>query len=395
MALKYFEKLSNNYLELLNDEKDFNIAINVGESPNTKKFRAHSAILKCRSLYFCNELTELTNIDKDKNHIITLDLKNVSIQQFEVLIKYIYGGIVLLEEHDASFIFELMLVTYEFLFDELAKQLQDHLIEKEAHWLHLNFNRVYLKSFQNNKLQNLQEWCNNIIIKNHINIFDSEEFFTLQENALASLISRDDLQMEEIKIWNYVIKWGIAKNPGLPSELEDWSYENFIALKTTLQNCLPHIRYFQMSGIDIINNVQPYQQIFEKNLWKDIMKKYMTNEPISSIILPPRSILKPALPTRIADQFSKVINVTEIALCWAVDILPDFMSFIFKTIIPTIIIAIATFLLPTTIVTILIIIVTIAIFLLNRKMQKTNIHIFDIIALILIIIVAIEPFSSK
>ncbi|RIB12442.1 hypothetical protein C2G38_2200692 [Gigaspora rosea] len=84
----------------------------------------------------------------------------------EVIIKfiqrYIYGGILLLEKHYASFIFELMLIAYVFLFDELDKQLQAHLIEKEAHWLRLYFN--------------------------------------LQENSLVLLIRRDDLQMEEIKI---------------------------------------------------------------------------------------------------------------------------------------------------------------------------------------------------
>ncbi|RIB26725.1 hypothetical protein C2G38_2162557 [Gigaspora rosea] len=165
MALIFFEKLSNNYIELLNDEEDFNIVINVGESPDIKY------------------------------NIKTLNLNNISIQQFEIIIKYIYGGIVLLEKHDASFIFELMLIAYELLFDELGKQLQTHLIVKGAHWLRLHFIRIYQKSSQDNKLQDLQNWCNDIVVKYPNKIFDSEEFFTLQENALVSLISRDDLQM--------------------------------------------------------------------------------------------------------------------------------------------------------------------------------------------------------
>ncbi|RIB26223.1 hypothetical protein C2G38_305025 [Gigaspora rosea] len=201
-----------------------------------------------------------------------------------------------------------MLIAYQFLLDELAMQLQTYLIEKEAHWLRLHFNRIYQKSFQHNKLENLQNWCNDFVVKYPNKIFDSEEFFTLQENALVTLISRNDLQMEEVKIWNYIIKWGIAQNPGLPSDSEDWSHENFSSLKTTLQNCLPHIRYFQMSGKDIIINVQPYQQILEKKLWKDIMKKYMANEQIASTVLPPRIILKPKLPTRTVGSFSTVIN---------------------------------------------------------------------------------------
>ncbi|RIB02650.1 hypothetical protein C2G38_2227276 [Gigaspora rosea] len=75
----------SNYLEL-NDEEDFNIIINIGESPDTKIFRAHSIILKYRSLYFCNELA---NINSDENHVKMVNLKHISTQQFEIIINYL------------------------------------------------------------------------------------------------------------------------------------------------------------------------------------------------------------------------------------------------------------------------------------------------------------------
>ncbi|RIB01846.1 hypothetical protein C2G38_944897 [Gigaspora rosea] len=134
-------------------------------------------------------------------------------------------------------------------------------------------------------------------------------FGSFQENALVSIISRDDLQMDEVKIWNHIIKWGIVQNPDLPTDLEDWSNENFLALKTTLQNCLPHIRYFRMSGDSILNNVKPYHQILEKNVWDDILKMSMTpNQTISSKIFLPRIILTQKLPIRDIDTFSTIIN---------------------------------------------------------------------------------------
>ncbi|RIB10561.1 hypothetical protein C2G38_178566 [Gigaspora rosea] len=115
--------------------------------------------------------------------------------------------------------------------------------------------------------------------------------------------------MEEVKIWNHIIKWGIAQNPGLSSNPEDWSNENILALKSTLKNCLPLIRYFQMSGGDIYDHIQPYQQILEKNLWKDLVKRHMTpDRPIYSVVLPPRGILAQELPHRSTEPFSNVIN---------------------------------------------------------------------------------------
>ncbi|RIB24387.1 hypothetical protein C2G38_2284120 [Gigaspora rosea] len=254
------------------------------------------------SLYFRNELAKIC---KDNSNIKTINLKCTSIEQFEVIIKYIYGGVILLENQDTSFIFDLLIMANEFLLEELTTFLEKHLIEEKSHWLRLHFTKIYQKSFQNNQFQNLQKWCNNFLVKYPAKIFDSEEFTSLQENALVSL--RDDLQMEELKIWNYVIKWGIAQNPNLQSSgPEDLTPENFQTLKTTLQNCLPHIRYFRD---DIVDKIEPYQAILERDLWKDIMKRITNpNREISSKILPPRIILKPKLPTRAMESFSTVIN---------------------------------------------------------------------------------------
>ncbi|RIB11853.1 hypothetical protein C2G38_2202334, partial [Gigaspora rosea] len=83
MTTKIIEKLLNDYIELLNDEEDFNVIINVGKIPDLKTFKAHSVILRYRSLYFRNELT---NINKDENYIKTINLNHVSIQQFDIII---------------------------------------------------------------------------------------------------------------------------------------------------------------------------------------------------------------------------------------------------------------------------------------------------------------------
>ncbi|RIB16522.1 hypothetical protein C2G38_2189697 [Gigaspora rosea] len=251
MAIKHFEKLSNNYIELLGKGEDFNVIIKVGKSTDIKEFKVHSAILKCGSSYFRNKLE---NIVKDVNGIIKIDLKShILIQQFEIIIRYIYGGFISLESFDTQFIFDFILVADEFLLEELVDSLETYLIESKAHWLRTHFTHVYKTCFQNNKLKELQNWSNNILAKHPNIIFDSEDFNSLNETALVSLIKRDDLQMEEIKIWNYIVKWGMAQNPNLTSDPEEWPDENFTILKDTLKNCLPHIRYFQISSEDVAN----------------------------------------------------------------------------------------------------------------------------------------------
>ncbi|RIB24781.1 hypothetical protein C2G38_2069093 [Gigaspora rosea] len=176
-----------------------------------------------------------------------------------------------------------MIVSCEFLLEELVKYLETYLIENNAHWLRLNFARIYQTSFQNKQFQELQKWCNDIAAKYPSKVFESENFATLQENALVSLIGRDDLQMEEVIIWNYIIQWGIAQNPGLPSDPKNWS-------------------------------VKPYKKLLEENLWEDLIQRFITpNRPVSSTIFPPRIISSQVLPPRTTEPFSTVISETHAA----------------------------------------------------------------------------------
>ncbi|RIB27892.1 hypothetical protein C2G38_2060760, partial [Gigaspora rosea] len=153
--------------------------------------------------------------------------------------------------------------------------------------------------FQNENFIDLHKFCNDIIAKHPRMIYDSDDLNTLQENALISLLKNDNLQMEELEIWDKAILWGKAKTPNLPPNLKEWTDDNFKSLKTTLQNCLPHIRYFQISGEDVLKKIKPYRNILDENTWDDIMSKLVApNSPISSLILPPRKKAAVQLPPR-------------------------------------------------------------------------------------------------
>src|SRR6266480_1314166 len=51
MSTKFFSKLSQNYIELLEDDEYYDTTIEVGEGHNVKIFRAHMNILCYRSPY--------------------------------------------------------------------------------------------------------------------------------------------------------------------------------------------------------------------------------------------------------------------------------------------------------------------------------------------------------
>ncbi|PKK73751.1 hypothetical protein GLOIN_2v1586753, partial [Rhizophagus irregularis DAOM 181602=DAOM 197198] len=59
----FLSKLSQNLLEILDDEEYYDITIEVGNDPNVKIFRAHMVILNYRSPY----LRRILSTNKKKN----------------------------------------------------------------------------------------------------------------------------------------------------------------------------------------------------------------------------------------------------------------------------------------------------------------------------------------
>ncbi|RHZ76556.1 hypothetical protein Glove_196g37 [Diversispora epigaea] len=306
MSFKFFDKLSQNFIEL----DDYNVIIEV---KNKKSFTAHSNALKCRSPYFCKELK---NIIPNENNIKTITMPNISDEIFDIILKYIYSGIVDLKDVETKLIFDLMMTANEFEIEELTKKLENHLIETKSSWLKSHFSLVYRSIFNGNNFKDLEKFCNDIIVKYPNLIFDSENFISLQESALVSLLKRDDLQLEEVIIWEYVIKWGIAQDSTLPVDLKEWTNENFKTLKTTLQQCLPLIRYFHIPGNDVLKKIKPYEKILDEQLWDDLTRYLIApNQPIESIILPPRRTLIQDLSTYTeqAKPFSSIITYEHVA----------------------------------------------------------------------------------
>ncbi|KAF0476383.1 serine-enriched protein [Gigaspora margarita] len=286
MTTSFLKQLSNNLNDLLKNSDEYNVIIEVGQTPNNQMFKAHSVILNSRCSYFKDKLDAITY---NESNVKMIKQSNISVEVFNILIKYIYDGTISLEKVETSVIFDLLITSNEFGFKELVKHIQILFIENNTSWLHHNFSRVYQSSFKDNSFKDLQQFCANIISKHPNIIFDSEEFLTLPENILIFILKLNNLQIDEGKIWDYVIKWGIAQNPSLSSNPDQWSDLNFLSLKKTLQNCLPLIRYFQISGEDVFEKVRPYQKILEPTLWTDIMLKFMAPKKATSItsILPP------------------------------------------------------------------------------------------------------------
>ncbi|GBC11631.2 BTB/POZ protein [Rhizophagus irregularis DAOM 181602=DAOM 197198] len=253
MSTKLFsELLSQNYIELLKDDEYYDITIEV----------AH------------------------------IKLPKISPEIFQTILEYIYGGILSLNKLDISDFLKVLAAADNLHLQELVNYLQKYLIENKSDWIEQHFGFTQQISSRSNNLLELQEFCTNLMAQTPEKIFNSFDFTSLSEKSLISLIKRDDLQMKEIKIWEHVLKWGLAQNPTLIPDPKTWSDDDFKTVKNTLQSCLPLIRFFSLSSKELSQKVRPYQKLLNQQLYEDLIYSYMDPDSVSTDnILLPRNII--------------------------------------------------------------------------------------------------------
>ncbi|GBB98696.1 hypothetical protein RclHR1_00330026 [Rhizophagus clarus] len=219
MDSKFYADLSQDLLLMLNDAEDYNVIIQTGDNQNIKEFRASTYIHTCE-----------------------VDLSNQS----------------------GNDILGVLFASDELLIEKLFIYVQDHLIEKQSVWVKENYVPVLHTIAKFPSCKKLYDHCVKSICADPQSFITSKNFSSLDKDILYSLLERDDLNIEEIDAWDCLIKWGIEQTFSLESNNNDrtkWNDNNFEALKKTLNQFIPLIRFVEISSSDFFNKVRPYRAI--------------------------------------------------------------------------------------------------------------------------------------
>jgi hypothetical protein len=182
-----------------------------------------------------------------------------------------------LYEYDITDIIKILVAAEELGLQELIILLQSFLIENKSDWMELNFNIIYRTSFENKSFLELQKYCDDLISKDPHKIFGSPDFSLIPEKVLVKLIQSDNLLMSEGQVWEHVIKWGHAQNPELSSDPTNFSKDDFNTLKNSLQQCIPIIKFHNLTSEEFSEKVFPYKKILPKELYKDLLNYFLSN----------------------------------------------------------------------------------------------------------------------
>ncbi|EXX68511.1 hypothetical protein GLOIN_2v1779084 [Rhizophagus irregularis DAOM 181602=DAOM 197198] len=314
MSKQFFPNLSQNYIEILEDDEYYDITIEVGEDPNVKIFRSHMIILRYRSPFLRRTLS--SNKKSDDSDLTHIKLSNISPETFQIILKYIYGGIISFNEQEPSEILRILIAADQLHLQELVDYLQEYLIKNKVEWMEQHFELIYQTGFQSNSLLNLQNFCTSIMAKSPHKIFNSFDFTSLSEKSLISLIKKDDLQMKEIEIWDHVLRWGLekkSKNSTLLPDPTTWSDDDFKMMENTLKQCLPLIRFFSLSSEEFIQKIHPYKKLFKHQLYEELLNSYLNpnSKPNDNILLPRNRIINGIIDLKIVN-----LNIVSLISRW-------------------------------------------------------------------------------
>ncbi len=238
--------------------------------------------------------------------LIQIDFTN-----FFLSLRYMYTGELDLTKQLSEDILGLLVASDELLLEELFNYIQGYLIEKRTNWIEQNFDLILNTITKLANCEKLQDNCLELICANPLPLITSNNFSSLDKDILFDLLKRDDLQIEEIVIWDYLIKWGIEQTPGLWSKSDDktrWNQETFEVLKKTLNRFIPLIRFVEISPADFVDKICPYETIIPHHIFKEVAEFYHKGILPKTINMIPRiasTIIKPKFATIIANWIDR------------------------------------------------------------------------------------------
>ncbi|GBC19885.2 hypothetical protein RhiirA5_409275 [Rhizophagus irregularis] len=303
--------------------KTFDVKIKVGKENDIKEFSAHSTILSTRSIHFQNALSNQTK----ESGCFILEKPNISPSIFNILLKYIYSGKLTVKKNVKCLY--VIIAAYDLQLQNVVEHLENYFKENDSAW---KLPKDFFIISEQRQLKQLEEQVLKLACTDPIIIFNCKDFPQLNEGFLIRLLKRNDLELNEINIFYYLVKWGIV-NTGLTLnkksfspilifdkdrsildfviDTRKWTPIDFMNLEKTIRNCIPHIRFYQMSLGDYTEVKNEFKDILPNGLDDEIMQHFKDSNPLMRIpsndnILPPRESACPF--------DSNIINAKDVAL---------------------------------------------------------------------------------
>ncbi|GET56283.1 hypothetical protein GLOIN_2v1534764 [Rhizophagus irregularis DAOM 181602=DAOM 197198] len=268
---------SHDCLEVIQDlEKalengdDYDVIIKAGGS--SKELRAHSFMLRARCSYFKRALSsDWEEVDGDGNFIFKKP--NISIDVFQLILRYLYTGIVDYD-HSKDIILQSLIAADELGLDKLVGRIQEYLLENKE-FIYKDPVSTLRVIHQHEPLEDLRNYCLDIISEEPTILFSSKEFPSLEKSIITMILQRDDLNMKEIDIWDSILRWLFVNYLKIGQDDSRWTLEDLKNAKQIITEYIPLMRFYEISKEDFYLKVYPYKDLLPQDLIDDILRYHM------------------------------------------------------------------------------------------------------------------------
>ncbi|GBB85426.1 hypothetical protein RclHR1_11970002 [Rhizophagus clarus] len=285
MSFEYSQEVIRDYEKLFETDEGYDVIIYAGENENVKEIHAFSNILRIRSQYFRKTLSnELT---KKKDGKFIFNFPNISPQYFKIILRFIYCGKLDLSKLQGPEILKLLMAVDELKIQTLILCIQEYLIKHQHEFLQKNPTEILETVYQHEAFTDLWNYCLEEICTKPDILFNSNKFVNLKAPLLELLLKRDDLLLDEIIIWNSLIKWCLSQHPTIQQDVKKWNKEEIVVMERTIHRFIPLIRFYHISSADFITKVYLFKKIIPKDLVNNILVFHMAPDEQLNINIQP------------------------------------------------------------------------------------------------------------
>jgi hypothetical protein len=175
----------------------------------------------------------------------------------------------------------------------LISYIQEFLIEHQTEFLYQNPTGILETVYQHESFTNLWNFCLEKICEDPKILFNSDKFINLKAPLLELLLKRDDLNVDEIIIWENLVKWGVSQR-NINNDPTKWSKEDITKIERELCQFIPLIRFYDIEPADFFYKVYCYKEILPKDLIHDLLEFHIVPniKPKTDVVLSRKPNLK-------------------------------------------------------------------------------------------------------
>ncbi|POG60774.1 hypothetical protein GLOIN_2v1815393 [Rhizophagus irregularis DAOM 181602=DAOM 197198] len=204
------------------------------------------------------------------------------------ILRFIYCENIELKNIQDPEVLKLLILADELNIKQLISYIQEYLIEHQIEFLQQNPIDIIETIYQHESFTNLRDfWLEKICEVPEI-LFYSDKFIELKAPLLELLIKRDDLNMDEIEIWEGLLKWCFSQQ-NVINDPTKWS--------ESLQRFIPLIRFYDIESADFFYKVHCHKEILPQDLIHNLLEFHLVPnmEPKSNVALSSRLKFNSAL----------------------------------------------------------------------------------------------------